>query len=175
MGYRARDSFSEVVDREPLVLGALGLAIGAAFAVLAPRTRTEDEMMGEARDRFFEDAEAYGREQFEHGKRVAEETYRAALKEAEAQGLTPSEIAAKLGGVARSTVDRARDSADDLYSGAKRDAEEQGLTPQGLADKVGSVARATTDQARKSAEQEGFASTASGSTTTTGSQESRSV
>jgi hypothetical protein len=181
MGYRARDTFSEVVDREPLVLGALGLAIGAAFAVLAPRTRTEDELIGETRDRFFADVEEYGREQFEHGKRMAEETYRTALKEAEAQGLTPSEIAAKLGDVARSTMDRARDSADDLYSSAKRDAKEQGLTPQGLADKVGSVAKATTDQARKSAEQQGFASSSSsGSTATTSpgtstSQESRSA
>jgi hypothetical protein len=175
MGYRARDTFSEVVDREPLVLGALGLAVGAAFAVLAPRTRAEDELIGDTRDRFFADVEEYGREQFEHGKRMAEETYRAALTEAEAQGLTPSEVAAKLGDVARSTMDRARDSADDLYSSAKRDAKEQGLTPHGLADKVGSVAKATTDQARKSAEQQGFTSTTSGSTTTTTSQESRSV
>jgi hypothetical protein len=166
LGYRARDSFSEVLDREPLVLGALGLAIGAAIAVMAPRTRTEDEWMGETRDRFLDDMEDYGRDQFERGRLMAEETYRAAIEEAQKQGLTPGEIAGKLGDLAQSAMERARHTADDLYSETKRDAESQGLTPHDLADKVGSVAKATTDRARKSAEEQGFVSGSSTSSAT---------
>src|SRR3954469_24866098 len=46
---RAKESWDSIVRDNPLVIGAVGLAIGAVVAALAPRTRTEDELMGETR------------------------------------------------------------------------------------------------------------------------------
>ncbi len=160
-GYRTRDSFSELLEREPLVLGAFGLAIGAALGALMPRTSTEDRLMGETRDQLLEDAEAYGREQFERGQRVAEEAYRTAREEVDAQGLSPDELARKVSELARSTMDRARESADNVYRSAKQEAEAQGLTPASVGDRVGSVAAATASRARESAEEQGFGKTGS--------------
>lgn len=49
---RARRGFDSMVNEQPLVLGAVGVALGAAIAAAVPRTRTEDEWLGEASDRF---------------------------------------------------------------------------------------------------------------------------
>ena len=45
---RARGGVDYLVHEQPLVLGAIGLAIGALLGGVAPRTRKEQEMMGEA-------------------------------------------------------------------------------------------------------------------------------
>jgi hypothetical protein len=47
---RVRERTREIVEEQPLVLGVLGLAIGAALGAFAPSTRREDELMGEKRD-----------------------------------------------------------------------------------------------------------------------------
>jgi len=170
LGYRTRDSFSDLVEREPLVLAGLGLAVGAAIGALMPRTSTEDRLMGETRDQLLEDAEAYGREQFERGKRVAEEAYRTAREELEAQGLSPDELAEKVSELARTTMDRARESAGNVYRSAKEEAEAQGLTPASVGDRAGSVAGTTAERARESAGEQGFGNTSSGSTASTSAQ-----
>jgi hypothetical protein len=47
---RARGAMSHMLEAQPLVIGAFGLAIGAALGASLPPTRREDEWMGEARD-----------------------------------------------------------------------------------------------------------------------------
>lgn len=68
---RAGDSiqhrFSDVLERDPLILGALGIALGVAVAAMLPRTRTEDEYLGPYRDRMQDEAER----QLERGKQEA--------------------------------------------------------------------------------------------------------
>lgn len=54
---RGADAVSDFYDRQPLVVGALALAVGAALAGALPRTRTEDEYMGEHSDHLFDEAE----------------------------------------------------------------------------------------------------------------------
>ena len=61
--YRTKDSFSRMVDEEPLLLGALGIAVGTILGAVLPRTRREDEMMGETRDTLVERAKGTVREQ----------------------------------------------------------------------------------------------------------------
>lgn len=114
MGYQARRTFSDVLEREPLVIGALGLAVGAAIGAMLPGTDVEDRYMGETRDSLRDNAEAFAREQFERGKAVAEEAYRTAKSEAEAAGLThldTGNLVDKVGDVARATLDRVREAA----------------------------------------------------------------
>jgi len=54
-----------MLNEQPLVLGAVGVALGAAIAAAVPRTRAEDEWLGEASDRLAHDLEAGGRDQLE--------------------------------------------------------------------------------------------------------------
>lgn len=68
---RARSGYDAMVREQPLALGAIGLAIGACLAAVAPRTRQEDELMGEASDRLAEQAKQIGKEQLEKAQQVA--------------------------------------------------------------------------------------------------------
>jgi hypothetical protein len=47
---RARGGWDSMLNEHPLALGAIGLAIGAVCAAMAPRTEKEDQLMGQARD-----------------------------------------------------------------------------------------------------------------------------
>jgi hypothetical protein len=62
---RVRTGYDSMVREQPLALGAIGLAIGACLAAAAPRTRQEDELMGEASDRLTERAQDMGEEQLQ--------------------------------------------------------------------------------------------------------------
>ncbi|MGY3438048.1 MULTISPECIES: hypothetical protein [unclassified Marinovum] len=54
---RGADALSSFYQRQPLVVGALALAAGAAIAGMLPRTKVEDDYMGEHSDRLYEEAE----------------------------------------------------------------------------------------------------------------------
>jgi len=47
---RARQGFNTLLEEQPLVLGALGIALGAAIGALLPATEHEDRLLGEVRD-----------------------------------------------------------------------------------------------------------------------------
>ena len=66
---RAKGGMDYMLREQPLALGAIGLAIGAVVAAMAPRTRQEDELMGEARDRFIEEAAQAGKEKLAEAER----------------------------------------------------------------------------------------------------------
>jgi hypothetical protein len=68
---RARRGFDYLLQEQPLALGAIGLAVGAVIAAAAPRTRTEDEWMGEASARFTADLKQTGKEQVEKAGEAA--------------------------------------------------------------------------------------------------------
>jgi hypothetical protein len=84
----AQRGFFDLLEREPLVIGALGVAVGAAIGAMLPRTEIEDRYLGEASRRVKDDATSMARGQFERGKAVAQEAHAAARGEADAQGLT---------------------------------------------------------------------------------------
>jgi hypothetical protein len=47
---RVREGFNSILEEQPLVLGALGIALGAAIGAALPRTEQEDRLLGEASD-----------------------------------------------------------------------------------------------------------------------------
>jgi ElaB/YqjD/DUF883 family membrane-anchored ribosome-binding protein len=65
-----RGGYDSIVREQPLMLGAIGLAVGALLGAGLPRTRQEDELMGEASDRRTEKAKEAGREQLEKAKQI---------------------------------------------------------------------------------------------------------
>ena len=88
-GRRARQGMLRSLDEQPLVLGAIGLAIGAALGAALPPTETEDELMGETRDKAVRRATKVGREQADKVRDAAGAVAAAAREEAGKQGLTP--------------------------------------------------------------------------------------
>lgn len=56
-GRKARSAVEDIVHREPLILGALGLAVGAALGAALPATAAEDRAFGAARDDLVEAGE----------------------------------------------------------------------------------------------------------------------
>lgn len=47
---RARGGFTQLLNEQPLALGAMGIALGALLAASVPPTRREDELMGQKSD-----------------------------------------------------------------------------------------------------------------------------
>jgi hypothetical protein len=74
-GQRAREEYQHLLQEQPLLLGGLGLALGAALGAMVPRTETEDRLMGEHSDRAKEEvkdkAQRASQEARESAERVA--------------------------------------------------------------------------------------------------------
>lgn len=104
---QARIGFWQTMDQQPLVVGGIALALGAAAALLIPRTQREDELMGEARERLKERAEDVGRQVVDKGRQVARTAGEAIREEAREQGLAPDQLADKVRTVARETEEAA--------------------------------------------------------------------
>lgn len=69
----AGDAWDRMLDRQPLLLGVFGVAIGAALASWLPPTETEDELIGETSDRMKRRAMERGRSEAERVRRSAEQ------------------------------------------------------------------------------------------------------
>lgn len=91
MGHETRRTISDLMEQQPLLIGAAGIALGALIGAMLPRTRLEDEYLGEARDQLGEAISEQTGQLYERGKVTATEVYRAAAEEARAQGLVPEE------------------------------------------------------------------------------------
>jgi hypothetical protein len=74
LGSGLQRSLTEVFERQPLLLGALGLGLGAAMAASIPTTEAETAIMGEASDR--------ARDTLSEAAAQAAETARSVLREA---------------------------------------------------------------------------------------------
>jgi ElaB/YqjD/DUF883 family membrane-anchored ribosome-binding protein len=96
---RVRNSFSQMLEEQPLVLGALGVALGALAGAMMPPTRREDEMMGRTRDDLLAKAKEAGREQAQTLKESAQRVAETVKEEAQRVG---SEVSTSTGAHARS-------------------------------------------------------------------------
>jgi hypothetical protein len=85
-------SLMRVLEEQPLVSAALGIAIGAAIGASLPVTEAESRVMGEASESLRSRAREFAEEQAEKVKSVAAQTYEAAkegaAEAAEKAGLT---------------------------------------------------------------------------------------
>ena len=83
------------MEEYPLAVGIGFAALGALIGVLLPRTRREDELLGEQSDRLIKATKEKGEELLERGKVVAQRVAESALDEASQQGLTPEAVREK--------------------------------------------------------------------------------
>ncbi len=106
-------SFEAMLQKEPLIVGALGLAVGVALGAALPATGAEDRTFGAARDDLLKAGEAKVAEAAQALKASGVAAIDAVKAEAEQQGLTPSQgdasLVEKADAVLRSGVQAARD------------------------------------------------------------------
>jgi len=84
---RAKDTFTYLRDEQPLILGVLGFALGAALGAGLPATHREDELMGDLRDESLHRAREAGKEQLEKAQHVVTAASEAAQERANKEGL----------------------------------------------------------------------------------------
>ena len=88
LGTSIQSNLTETLDRQPLLLGAIGLAIGAGIAASFPATSVEKELMGETGAAVKEKIQEVAHDTSERAKKVFAEV----KKDAQAQGLTPDAL-----------------------------------------------------------------------------------
>jgi hypothetical protein len=91
---RARRATTAAIDRNPLALGGVGLAIGALLASALPPSAAENQLVGDASDRVKDRARETASQQFEAAKDAAQAAFRSAAERAEQEGLTTDEMRA---------------------------------------------------------------------------------
>jgi hypothetical protein len=113
LGQRARQSAQDVFQREPLVLAALGLAVGTAIGAMLPGTSFEDEQLGNYRDKLRDSAEALIDKGVEGAKEVAAEAYETVKDEADRQGLSgtgETSVVEQVGKIVKSAAEKTEES-----------------------------------------------------------------
>jgi hypothetical protein len=130
-GHDAQERLDDMMQDQPLVFGALALAVGAAIGGALPRSKAEDRMFGEHADRAKDEiralAESEGRKVKATAEAVADEARSIAdesLSEAGERLPSGSEFV--------SNADRrAREAADRLKEAGSSEAERQNLGEPG--------------------------------------------
>lgn len=91
---RAQRSFAQVLEREPLLLGAAGLLVGAAIGAALPATEIEDRMVGPTRDKVLDKGKELAQSGMQQAGEVAQTAYAAVkteLQESADSGATVAE------------------------------------------------------------------------------------
>ncbi len=124
---RRRREMTDLFESQPLVVGALAMAAGAALGGILPRTNVEDEAMGDERDRLIEEAERiYQQERSKLGAvmgaaaSAASEVLREARDEVTATGPGGRSMA-------DAAKNRARDAVNKVVDRTREEVEEQGV------------------------------------------------
>ena len=109
-----QDRLSRLVEEQPLILGGIGLALGAALGASLPRTRMEDRLVGETADEFKTNVTDEATRQYDHAKDVVGETY-----DEVAQAVRESGVSEKLGEATAVAADKIRETTEDVSDKAR--------------------------------------------------------
>ncbi|MAM39890.1 MAG: hypothetical protein CL949_15640 [Erythrobacter sp.] len=117
---RGSDRAVDLFEEQPLIGGAIALALGAALAAALPRTRMEDDYLGAQSDQLMDEAERIFEEEKQKLSKVAE----AATDEAKSMA---ADVKAKAERVAKTAVDQAKESGSKIADAAQTEADKQDL------------------------------------------------
>ena len=96
-----QNKLAEMFEKQPLLIGAVGLAVGAAIAASIPVSDAENRFMGETADSVKEQVQDLVTEKTKQAEALATK----GLAEAKAQGLTPAAAGEALRGVTEKVAD----------------------------------------------------------------------
>jgi len=154
---RRKDDLVEFAKNEPLMLGAVAFAVGAAAGAIMPRSDVEDEYIGDYRDQVFDRADAIFREESAKLKAVA------SAAASEGRDIVEEKldtVRAKADGKlddAEDVIDRAKDGVDAAKQRADeaiKAAKTQTPTGQDAVDKVEGEVRSAADRISDAAKKE---------------------
>lgn len=117
---------SNFFEDQPLVVGALAVALGAAIGGVLPHSKLEDDTLGDSSDRLFADAQALFREERDKAMaavRMAATDVKGEIKDI---GSDLSDLLPDGKTVGTVIVDRAADAASRVFEHATGDVEHQG-------------------------------------------------
>ena len=146
----AANGWNRIAAEQPLLLGALGLALGAALGAILPRTRTEDELMGRTSDELTERAGAAAHsgmeraaemagQQLNRAQAVVADTYAISKDKLNKDGLTADSVGDVVGTAASRLADAAKETVRGVTEEARKGlgAQETGGQPSGSAQGPG--------------------------------------
>jgi vacuolar-type H+-ATPase subunit H len=125
---KAKTGFWQMMEENPLAVGAAVLTLGAIAGFSLPSTDKEDELLGDTRDQLLDKAKETGQEVLEKGKHVAETAVETLKHEAEAQGLTPENL-----------VDKVKTVGREAKNAVAEEAKKQNLTPEAINANAGNT------------------------------------
>jgi hypothetical protein len=113
----AQSNIADLMDRQPLVLGAIGLSVGAAMAAALPSTAVEADLMGHASADLQARTREVTAEVTERVADLADGVTAAIATEAGAQGLTPDGLTQSAREASRKVQNVVSKAAERLQSG----------------------------------------------------------
>lgn len=110
----ARNNLSTMFNQQPLLLGAVGLAIGAGIAASLRTTELEATYLGEVADELKAKASGFVAEQTEHVQSMVKDAASQTMEEARRQGLTPEALKAAASGIGDKAKQVAQATGDNI-------------------------------------------------------------
>ena len=135
---RAQSTIGWLAREQPLVLGAIGLAIGALVGAGLPRTRRENEIMGETSDQLKDSTREQARDRVGQAREAGGRVTDKVRGEAERQGFTTEsaqEAIRDIGEKVSAVAAAAREGAEDELKSAKEKADEGSEKHEGLEER----------------------------------------
>jgi uncharacterized phage infection (PIP) family protein YhgE len=111
---RAGKTFLETIEQNPLLVAGVGLLVGGLIASALPRSDIEDGLIGDASSSVKRRAQAAASQGIDAAKDAVGEVYDKAVRQAEAEGLTPD----ALGNAAQDIGQRVRRVAESAVTTA---------------------------------------------------------
>ena len=85
LGGKMKKNYNQYIQENPLVVGAVALAVGAAVGFAIPLTKKENEYMGELRDNVVEKAQSTAQDAIGSVKQVASDAQKLIVEEVKSQ------------------------------------------------------------------------------------------
>ncbi|MCX7568195.1 DUF3618 domain-containing protein [Sulfitobacter sp. F26169L] len=121
---RGRERAVDIFEDQPLIAGALAVALGAALGAALPRSRIEDQYLGETSDQLMDEAERI----FEEEKQKLGEVAKAATDEAKnivREAKDNADDAAPADTAAQAVADKAKAAGERIVNAAESEAKKQ--------------------------------------------------
>lgn len=109
---KAQRSFTQILEREPLLMGAAGLLVGAAIGAALPPTDVEDRLVGSLRDKVVEGGKDLAQSGLQQAGEVAQTAYTAVKSELADSGEAGAAPAERVEAAVRAGAQAVREGGD---------------------------------------------------------------
>ncbi len=113
---QSKETLFETMERHPLLVGGIGLLIGAVIASALPVSRAENRLFGDTSDDIKNRARDMASDGLEAAKSAAQDVYQESVSRAQEGGLSPEVVRQTIKGVGdkvKSVVQQGADALDD--------------------------------------------------------------